>query len=628
MSRQPIADYALLSDCRSAALVHRSGSVDWLCFPRFDSPSVLGRLLDDSAGHWAVGVPRATSIRRRYIASTLVLETEFETSTGRLTLNDALAVVPNERGHELGRASPHALLRRAECTAGTVELEMEYAPRPDYGRMRPDLTAVVGGILASATPSPLLLSTRVPHTIGGESARARLVLNAGESRAFALEYEPGEGPGAWWSEDEIERRLEETRRAWHSWSRLHQRYRGPWRDLVQVSGRVLQALTYQPTGAIVAAPTTSLPEAIGGGRNWDYRYTWIRDASLTLEALWVAACPDEAMQFFDFLAGAAVRQLEEDGDLQIMFGVGGERELTEHELPHLSGWRDSRPVRIGNGAWNQRQLDVYGELLSAVDRLRTRIGAFSPATAGFLADVADTALRRWQQPDNGIWEIRGERRHFLHSKLMCWVALDRAVGLADAVGGHGDRVRRWTAGRDEIRRAILEQGWSERAQAFTQTFGGDALDASALLIPIVGFLPGDDARVRATVDAIAERLTDSHGLVYRYRVEDGLAGQEGSFLLCTFWLAHALALGGEVARARQVFERAASFANDLGLLAEEVDGDTGELLGNYPQAFSHIGLVNAAWAIAAAEAGTGAAATSSPPSVLEPRAPGGSEQLG
>jgi GH15 family glucan-1,4-alpha-glucosidase len=603
MSRQPIAEYALLSDCRSAALVHRAGSVDWLCFPRYDAPSVFGRLLDEQAGHWSICAADATSVRRRYRDGTLVLETEFETAAGRLTLTDALAVGPNEQGHELGLQSPHALLRRAECTAGTVELEMEYAPRPDYGQVRPTLADVTGGVLATDGPSALLLSSAVPHDLKDGSARARVRLAAGESRAFALQYQLAGSTDGCWSEAEIQRRLLETSRAWRSWSRLHQRYRGPWRELVQVSGRVLQGLTYQPTGAIVAAPTTSLPEAVGGGRNWDYRYTWIRDASLTLEALWVAACPDEAMQFFDFLAGAAVRQLTDDGDLQIMFGVGGERDLSERELPHLSGWRDSRPVRIGNAAWSQRQLDVYGELLSAVQRLRDQVGAFSPATAGFLADVADTALRRWREPDHGIWEIRGEPRHFLHSKLMCWVALDRAVELAGSLGGDGDRLARWREGRDEIRRAILDQGWSERAGAFTQTFGGDALDASTLLLPIVGFLPADDARVRATVNAIAERLTDAHGLVYRYRVADGLAGEEGSFLLCSFWLAHALALGGEIARAREMFGRAAGFANDLGLLAEEVDGGTGELLGNFPQAFSHVGLVNAAWAIAQAERG-------------------------
>jgi alpha,alpha-trehalase len=598
----PIADYALLSDCRSAALVHRSGSVDWLCFPRYDAPSVLGRLLDPAAGHWDIHPTGDATIRRRYLDHTLVLETVIETDSGRVTLTDAFAVGPNERGHELGARSPHTLLRRVECTVGSVDLEVEFAPRPDYGRVQPSMRPVAGGLLVTGDSFLLVLSSAVPHAMSGTTARARLALRKGESRGFALQYRP-DGEEACWTEEEIAARLAATITAWRSWSALHQRYEGPWRDLVHGSGRVLQGLTFQPTGAIVAAATTSLPEAVGGTRNWDYRYTWVRDASLTLEALWVAACPDEAKQFVDFLAGAAVRQLREEGDLQIMFGVGGERDLSERELPHLSGWRDSRPVRVGNAAWSQRQLDVYGELLSAVHRLREQVAPFSPEIAGFLIDVAEAACRRWRQPDQGIWEIRAEPRHFLHSKLMCWVALDRALDLAESIGADEDRVRRWQLERDEIRRAILEQGWSERAGAFTHNLGDDALDASTLLIPIVGFLPGNDYRVRATVDAVAERLTDSRGMVYRYLVADGLEGKEGSFLLCTFWLAHALALGGNVTRAREVFTRAAAFANDLGLLAEQADGATGELLGNFPQAFSHIGLVNAAWAIAQAETG-------------------------
>ena len=604
----PIAEYALLSDCHSAALVHRLGSVDWLCFPRYDSPSILGRLLDDRAGHWSICPANTTSTRRKYLDGTLVLETTFDTPGGRLTLTDALAVGPNERGHELGAQSPHALLRRAECTRGTVELEIEFSLRPEYGQVRPDLRGVSGGVIATGGGSIVLLSSAVPHSLEDGSARARLTLRAGESRSFALQHGSDEEE-SFWTEAEIEDRLRETVAAWRSWSEMHQRYDGPWREQVHLGGRVLQGLTYQPTGAIVAAPTTSLPETVGGQRNWDYRYTWIRDASLTLEALWVAACPDEAKQFFDFLTGAAVQQLRDEGDLQIMFGVGGERDLTERELPHLTGWRNSRPVRVGNGAWNQRQLDVYGELLSAVHRLRDQVGELTPATAGFLVDVADTVVRRWREPDQGIWEIRGEPRHYLHSKLMCWVALDRAVELAGSIGADAAKLTRWREERDEIRRAIMEQGWSDAVGAFTQTFGGDALDASTLLLPIVGFLPGDDPRVRATVDAIAERLADPLGMVYRYRAADGLEGEEGSFLLCTFWLAHALALGGDVHRAREVFERAAGFANDLGLLAEEADGATGELLGNFPQAFSHVGLVNAAWAIAQAEAGQAAPMT-------------------
>jgi GH15 family glucan-1,4-alpha-glucosidase len=369
---------------------------------------------------------------------------------------------------------------------------------------------------------------------------------------------------------------------------------------VHHSGRVLQALTFQPTGAIVAAATTSLPETVGGERNWDYRYTWVRDASLTMEALWVAACPDEADKFFGFLAGAAASQLHRGTDLQIMFGVGGERDLTERELPHLRGWRGSRPVRVGNGAWDQRQLDVYGELLGAAQRLDQQLGRVDAATRGFLVAAADTAARRWREKDQGIWEIRGEPRDFLYSKLMCWVALDRAVALADLLGAE-DRVEAWTAARDEIGAAILQHGWSESAGAYTQAFDGDDLDASNLMMAITGFLRGDDPRMKATIDAIAERLTDERGLVYRYRAADGLEGEEGTFLLCTFWLAQAQALAGEVDRARATFERAAAYANDVGLLAEEVDGGGAEMIGNYPQAFSHIGLVDAAWAITEAE---------------------------
>ena len=608
MSRNPIADYALLSDCHSAALVHRSGSVDWLCFPRYDSPSIFARLLDDRAGHWSISVAGMTRTTRRYLDGTLVLETEFDTPTGKLILTDAMAVGPNERGHELGTGSPHAMLRRAECSAGTIELALEFAPRPAYGSARPDFREVAGGLVAQDGDGVLLLSSPTRLEVEDGFARGRATLKAGEHRCFALQYESSDSAHCW-TEAEIEHRLLETVAAWRSWSALHQRYDGPWRELVHLSGRVLQGLTYRPTGAIVAAPTTSLPEAVGGGRNWDYRYTWIRDTSLTLEALWVAACPDEGKEFFDFLARAAETQFEQDGDLQIMFGVNGERDLTERELPHLTGWRGSRPVRVGNAAWNQRQLDVYGELLNAVHRLKEQIGSLPPATARFLMDVADAALERWRQPDQGIWEMRSEPRHFLHSKLMCWVALDRAIKLAGIIGADGKRVSRWENERDEIRRAIVEQGWSSRVGAFTQVFGGEALDASCLLLSIVGFLPAEDPRVRSTVDAIAERLTDSRGMVFRYKIDDGIEGAEGSFLLCTFWLSHALALGGEVPRAREVFERAVAFRNDLGLLSEEVDPANGELLGNFPQAFSHVGLVNAAWAISQAEAGRGAAAS-------------------
>ncbi len=602
MSTLPIADYAILSDCHSAALVSRGGSVDWLCFPRFDAPSVFGRLLDEDGGHWLVRPAAEHRVGRHYADGTLVLETTFETSTGTAVLVDALAVGRNERGHELGGDAPHALLRRVSCTRGEVEMETEYAPRPEYGLVHPLLARAEHGVMGRGGAAVLLLSSGVPLAIDAGVARARFTLREGETTAFALQHSASwESPPRGWTQEEITQRIDDTTAAWRSWSAIHQRYDGPWRELVEQSGRVLQALTYYPTGAIIAAPTTSLPETVGGARNWDYRYTWLRDASFTLDALWVAACPDEAHKFFGFLAGTALTQVRRGADLQIMFGVGGEHDLSERELPHLCGWRESRPVRVGNGAWNQRQLDVYGELLDAVYRLRDQVERFDDVTREFVAGLADAAAARWQEQDHGIWEMRGPRQDFLYSKLMCWVALDRAIALADPLHA-AHRVPEWRRARDEIRRAILERGWSDRAGAFTQAFGSDVLDASNLMIPIVGFLPADDPRVRATIAATAERLTDERGLVYRYLSADRLPGAEGTFLLCTFWLAEAQAVAGEIEPARETFGRAAAFANDVELLSEEVDAASGELLGNFPQAFSHIGLVNAAWAIVQAEA--------------------------
>jgi alpha,alpha-trehalase len=601
MSTLPIAEYALLSDCRSAALVSRTGSVDWLCFPRFDGPAVFARLLDDDAGHFAVRPAGHAEVTRAYLDQTMALETTFRTGGGTAVLHDTLAVGRNERGHDLGADSPGLLLRRLVCTDGEVEVEVSYAPRPEYGLVHPLIEPVAGGLAARGGADRLLLSTPAELRVDGATATGRLALRAGDWVCFALHHaRTWEPPPRVWSQEEISGRLDDTVAGWRSWSAMHQGYEGPWRELVHHSGRVLQALTFQPTGAIVAAATTSLPETVGGERNWDYRYTWVRDASLTMEALWVAACPDEADRFFGFLAAAAASQLHRGTDLQIMFGVGGEHDLTERELPHLRGWRGSRPVRVGNGAWDQRQLDVYGELLGAAQRLVEQLGRIDAVTRGFLVAAADTAARRWRERDQGIWEVRGAPRDFLYSKLMCWVALDRAVAMADLLGAK-DRVEAWTAARDEVRAAILEHGWSESAGAYTQAFGVDDLDASNLMLAITGFLPGDDPRMKATIDAIAAGLTDERGLVWRYLAADGLEGEEGTFLLCTFWLAQAQALAGEVELARATFERAAGYANDVGLLAEEVDPGGAEMIGNYPQAFSHIGLVNAAWAITEAE---------------------------
>jgi GH15 family glucan-1,4-alpha-glucosidase len=418
MSSRPIADYALLSDRHSAALVSRDGSIDWLCFPRFDSPSIFGRLLDDAAGHWSLRAADAHTVTRRYLDRTLVLETTYVTPTGTVVVRDALATGDGNRGHSLGKDVPHLLVREATCTQGEVELHVEYVPRPEYGLVTPLFDVVDGGVLAAGGADTLLLSCGAAMTVESSSASARLSLREGERAGFALHHRrrADTGTARIWTEAEVASRLADTIAAWKSWSALHQAYEGPWRDLVHHSGRVLQALSFQPTGAICAAATTSLPETVGGTRNWDYRYAWVRDASFTIEALWVAACPDEANEFFDYITASAAGSLDDGGDLQIMFGIGGERDLTERELPHLSGWRGSRPVRVGNGAWRQRQIDVYGELLSAVHRLSDRIfdpvgrvgplaeegrwdvaPELAPSTRRFQASHADTAAALWRE---------------------------------------------------------------------------------------------------------------------------------------------------------------------------------------------------------------------------------------
>ena len=595
----PIGDYAMLSDRHSAALVSSQGSIDWLCMPRFDSPSIFASILDKDAGHWIIQPTSSFSAERTYVEGSMVLCTTFRTAGGTVVLREALTVPDTADPHRLGEHAPHLMVRSVTCTAGRVDLVMSFVPRPEYGLITPVVSAVSRGAVASGGAARLTLSSTAPLDVAAGQARANLTLNRAEVASFALQWsalgatKPPTRPGP-----AIVAALDGTVAAWQRWSAIHQSYQGPWREQVHHCGRVLQALSYQPTGAIVAAVTTSLPEDPGGERNWDYRYSWIRDASMTMQALWVAACPDEAYEFFDFMAGAASDACP-DRPLQIMFGVGGEHDLSERTLTHLSGWRGSRPVRVGNGAWSQPQLDVYGELLDAAGLLRDQLTDLEAPTRDFLVSLADTVVARWQQPDQGIWEIRGEPRHFVHSKVMCWVALDRAIDLAPVLGAE-DHVNAWKDAAEQVRTAVLGRGWNETAGAFTQSFEGADLDATVLLLPIVGFLPPDDPRVLASIDAVQQRLLDERGLVRRYHTGtgvDGLEGMEGTFLLCTFWLSQALAMAGRVAEGTEVFERALGYANDVGLLAEQIGSSTGEQLGNFPQAFSHIGLINAAWAI-------------------------------
>ena len=602
-----IAEHAFLSDCRTSALVTRHGSVDWLCLPRFDSAPVLGRLLDPDAGHLLLrpADPDAVPVRR-YLPQTLVLETTWTCAGGTLEVLDALALGVEERGHELGRSSPGVLLRSARCTSGTVDVVVEWAPRPEFGLVHPRLDVVAGGVRSYGGATVVQLSASVPLVVDGSTGTATALTRLEDGQDLTLAVEQGsawdELPAVWHAE-RVRRRTTATREAWRSWSALHQRYEGPLADLVHRSGLVLQGLTYAPSGAMVAAATTSLPEGEGSGRTWDYRYTWVRDASMTLRGLWVAACPDEARRSFAFLARAAGTQLGRGRHLQIMFGVGGERDLTERQLPHLAGWRGSGPVRVGNGAWDQHQQDVYGALLDAAWVLRAQLDPLEPATAQLLVQAVDAAARDWQVLDQGIWEVRGPARPYLHSVLMCWVALDRGVRLAPLLGAQ-DAVGRWTTAREQVRAAVLDRGWDPVVGSFTQALGSPELDASSLLVALVGILPPDDPRLSATIDAVTASLSDGRGMLYRYRGDDGLEGDEGSFLLCTFWLAEALAVTGRTEQAEQVLRSAAGHANDLGLLAEQTS-PTGELLGNYPQAFSHLGLVLAAQALVEARAGHG-----------------------
>jgi GH15 family glucan-1,4-alpha-glucosidase len=596
-SSQPIGAYGLLADCNTAALADLQGSIDWLCLPRYDSPAVFARILDPDAGHWSIRPVGDFTSTRRYLPGTLAIETIFRTDEGVVALTDVLAFAEGQRGHELGHDAPHELLRLVHGISGCVTVAMELAPRPEYGLVRPLLRRTEYGGRTFGGPNQIAVCAGSPVEIEDSTLRATLQLGEGEKVGFAMRWIPPEGNALLPTEpDQVGARIADTVEGWGSWEADHDVYDGPHRELVRLSSRVLKGLTYRPTGAIVAAPTTSLPETVGGERNWDYRYSWIRDACLTVEALYIGACSDEVEEFVSFMTSSAG-----GGDsLQIMYGIAGEHDLSERELRHLRGWRGSAPVRVGNGAWNQTQLDVYGELLNSLYLYREQLGELHPEIQRFVTELADTAARRWSERGSGMWEMRGEPRHHLSSKVLCWVALDRAIKLAPRLGMHA-HTEVWAEKRDRIREAILERGWSEKRGAYAQAFDSDELDAGVLLMPLVGFLPADDPRMRSTIEAIASELTE-RGLVLRYANdeglnEDGLTGEEGTFVICSFWLVSCLALAGEIERAEALFDQLVGYANDLGLLAEEVDSANGELLGNFPQAFSHIGLINAAWRI-------------------------------
>lgn len=588
---RPIGDYGLIGDMRTAALVARDGAIDWYCPERFDAPAVFCRLLDAQKGGWLrVGPTGEHEAARVYLGDTNILVTTFATGTGRVRLTDLMPVPLRSDGS--------AILRLVEGLRGVVDVEVAFRPTFDYARADTVLTAQDGGAIARAGVASLALTSPValrPHPSGALVGTARVA--AGERLWVMLVSGRGGVEPTRLSASEADDALDETLASWRTWS-ARCTYTGPYHQLVRRSALLLNLLTYEPTGAVVAAPTTSLPEAIGGVRNWDYRYTWLRDSAYMLDALQSIGYHAAADRFFGWLERLC---LVDRGDLQIMYAVDGGAHVPERTLDHLAGYRGSRPVRIGNGAASQTQLDVFGDVLGAAHlHLAAQPDAMSPSLAAALRALADHAAAGWREPDQGIWEVRGGPRHFLYSKLLCWVALDRAILLAPHAGLSGD-VGRWRRERAAIRRAILHDGYDRELGAFTQVLGEPGLDASALAIPLVGFLSATDPRVRATVDRIVERLT-ANGLVYRYLTADGLPGGEATFVLCSFWLADALARAGRLDEARTLFERVVGHANDLGLLAEEIDPTTGELLGNFPQGFSHLALIQAGLSIARSEA--------------------------
>jgi GH15 family glucan-1,4-alpha-glucosidase len=576
-----IEDYALIGDCQTAALVSRTGSIDWLCFPRFDSPACFAALLGTpDNGRWLLTPgEEVKESRRRYRDDTLILETDYRTEGGEVTVIDFMPV----------RSKRPDLVRTVVGKRGQVKMQMELTIRFDYGSLVPWVRREGGGILAIAGPDMLHVRSDIP--LQGEHSRtvAEFMVSQGQRISFDLTWHPSFEPAP--EPLDLSESLAETDSWWHEWS-THCTYQGEWREAIMRSLITLKALTYMPSGGIVAAPTTSLPEEIGGVRNWDYRYCWVRDATFALYALMMNGYREEARAWREWLLRAVAGKATQ---MNLMYGVTGERRLHEIVLDWLPGYENSSPVRIGNGAWQQYQLDIFGEVIDSLHVAR-QVGLQATNDGWRVqSEVMDVLEGKWDQPDEGIWEIRGPRRHFTHSKMMAWVALDRSIRDAEAYNLKAP-LERWKGLRDKIHHEVCEKGFSEKLGAFVQYYGSNRLDASLLMMAEVGFLPPSDPRVRGTVEAIEKHLTRD-GFVLRYSPDeevDGLPGEEGAFLICTFWLADNLALLERQQDARQLFGRLLDLRNDVGLLAEEYDPHAKRFLGNFPQAFSHIGLINTA----------------------------------
>ena len=598
-----IEDYAFLSDMESAALVSHVGSIDWLCWPRFDSAACFAALLHDpSAGRWALApAERLRAVERRYRKDTLILETEFSCDSGRVRLVDCLAVeekavVDDELSTYSARAPRHVLVRQLEGIDGEVPVTMDFRPRLDYGSVVPWFRNLDAGVEAVGGPDALDLTSPVELRISDGAVTADFVVRARDTIPFVLSYHPSHEEVPFASPDQAAAFIERTEQVWKAWAN-ETSYQGPWREEVVRSLLTLKGLTYAPSGGVVAAPTASLPEELGSSRNWDYRYCWLRDATFTLDALLEYGYTPAARRWRDWLLRAVAGDPE---DMQIMYGVLGERRLLEYELP-LDGYEGSQPVRVGNAAHKQFQLDVYGEVMDSFHSAR-RAGIETPQHAWDLEKViVDHVCERWQQPDEGIWEVRSDPEHFVHSKVMAWVAVDRGIKAVEMFAKDGP-VERWSATRAEIRAEILDRGVDHNLGRFKRSYSSAELDASLLMLPVVGFIEAKDPIMARTVEAIQEELVID-GFVYRYRsdvVDDGLPPGEATFLMCSFWLVDCLVMLGRSNEAEELFERLIATANDLHLLSEQYDPRRKRLLGNFPQAFSHVALVSAAAALRSA----------------------------
>ena len=603
---RPISDYGLIGDTHTAALVSSSGSMDWACLPYFDSPAVFLRILDDAKGGYCSIEPRELKkITRRYLPGTPILETTFKCSTGTLQVTDFMCLRRREELTDAGQDADadRRIIRLLRCTAGSVDVNVEVKPTFDFAREQAT-TSNHDHTIVFTTKNGVLQLQGPSLSLKDNVASARVHLDAGEDSFLAISHADREGDLIHLDLDRIRDALHNTQSYWQRWSKSYS-YEGEYRDLLLRSAITLKLLTFEPTGAIVAAPTTSLPEEIGGERNWDYRFTWVRDSSLTLMALMSLGYFGEAHDFLHFFK--RITPDPEQG-FQILYGIRGDKQLEEHELKHLDGYRASRPVRIGNAAATQKQLDIYGELMLCI-YLYANHEAFEHRQEEFLADtwpmihgMADFAAKNWREPDSGLWEIRGAERQFVDSNALCWVALDRAVQLASMKRTNGD-LSNWTRNRDAIRDSILQHGYDPQLGSFVQSYGSKVVDASALRLPMVGLIEATDPRMISTVKEIEKRLMHG-GLVYRYRgVSDGLRGNEGTFVMCTFWLMDNYVMQGRLREAEELFRHVISYRNDLGLMSEEIDAANGEMLGNFPQGFTHISMINTAVRLEAAREG-------------------------